>query len=336
MNANDFLSALNDADEELIWQAGHSGKHAESEAVWKRPKAVVRALLAAALILALSATVYGVGELIGIWNDRWLQTPASDPLQVVREAILRQVEKDYTISVTVEEILADDLETQKLLAWEPDSVRSMLNGYGAKPKALEGKQPEEVKAVYARYSVVYDHEKTFYRDGTLYQYFYLVRNADGNWEIFEVTDAQVLAPSAGTENVAPSDCEHLTDASEEAPSAPLRSAERDYSAAIQCVTEMIQKWEAFEDVSRVRIDEAAFDPERTEAALQRLRGSTLAAGNGWTEAYLKTHIAAITVTYTYWQDSSPTTETATYWLLQNPVTGEWSNSDITGIMDSAE
>ena len=192
MNAKDFLNALNDADDAYVWQAGHAGKTGGSVTARRGRRLVLRALLAAVIVIALAATVYGIGELIGIWNDRWLQTPAPDPEQVVREAVSRQIEKDYAIPVTVEEIRADAAETRKIFSWEPDSVLALRSGYGPKPAALEGKQLAEVQAVYARYTVVYDHTKTFYRDGTLDQYFYLVQTEDGNWVIFDSSDTQEL------------------------------------------------------------------------------------------------------------------------------------------------
>ena len=241
-----------------------------------------------------------------------------------REAISRQSEKDYTVSVKVEQILIDDAETQRIYEWQPDSILAMRNGCGPRPEALEGKQLADVKAIYARYSVVYDHEKTYYRDGTLEQYFYLVRGAEGNWEIFDSSDERNLSPAADPEPGVPDEKE------------PQTAPEEDHSAAIRAVTEMVKKWEELESVSRVTVDEAAFDPEKTEAALQRLNGTVLAIGNGWTEDDLKNHLAAITVTYTIWQDGSPMRETATYWLLQDPTTGAWANSEITGIMDSLD
>lgn len=325
MNASLFLQAMNDVDDAFIWQSEHSEPGKKDVPVKYPSRFLFRAIMAAAIIIAFAATVYGAGALLDIWNDRWLQTPSVDPIQLVQEAIDRQMEKDYTVSVQVEEILEDEAETQRVYDWAPDSMLAMLNGYGARPEALEGKTPEEVKAVYARYTVVYDHTKTFYRDGTLYQYFYLVQNTEGTWEIFESTDALELQtfPSEPGDASLPADTE-------------ASAAETDYSEAIAVVLEMIERWEAFEDVSKVTIQAAAFDQEQTEAALQRLVGTAFAQGNGWTEDFLTHHMAAITVTYTIWQDGNPQTETACYWLLQDPASGAWYPSEITGFMDAPE
>lgn len=315
MNATEFLTALNDADEAYVWQAGHSGRGAG--AAKKQTHLLRRALLAAAIVIILAVSVYGAGELIGIWNDRWLQTPAPDPTQVVREAISRQIEKDYTVSVTVEALLADDAETERYAAWQRDSMLAILNGWGAKPQALEGKGLEEIRAVYARYTVVYDHTKTFYRDGTLYQYFYLVRDAEGNWEIVESSAPQELKP------ILPVDDGSAADPSEE-------PTDADRGAAVAVVTAIVSRWDASEGT----VESVAYDPARTAAARQRLAGSVLARGNGWSEAYLQAHMAAVTVTYTTGQSGSPATETTTYWLLQDPSTGEWLTSELTAIMST--
>lgn len=332
MNAQQFLLALEQTGDAYVQQAGLAGGHFASNKAGKAGRIVQRVLLAAAVVLALSATVFAVGPLIGIWNDQWLHTPAPDPEAVVREAIERQTEKDYTVSVTVEVISVDETETQKILAGAPDSMLAMTGGFDETAQALAEKQPGEVVAIYARYTVVYDHEKTFYPDGTMYQYFYLVLDARGNWEILDSSDALALALTPVEEAQPDSSAVTL-------PELPF---ERDYSAAIEVVTAMVRQWEAFDDVERITVDSAEFDPAQTDAALAYLCQTEYAARNGWTEDFLRNHMAAITVTYTVWYEPDPqlpagssVTETATYWLLEDPSTGEWHNSDITGFMDGS-
>lgn len=337
MNTRQFLQALDQADDAYIQQAGVAGGHFSRPRTKKKPRVLTRVLIAAVLVMALTATAFAAGEIIGIWNDRWLQTPQSDPVEVVREAISRQREKEYTVSVVVEDLRVDEEETDRILAGDRGSMLARMNGAGA--EELSGRDAEDVKAVYARYRVEYDHTKTFYRDGTLYQYFYLVRNGEGKWEIRDSSDPRELnpdvtaAPDPAGIGSEPRGSDVPSDAAAEAPIADER-----YEAAIRSVREMILKWEEFEDVERVTIDAAAYDPARTEAARSELRGSALAEGNGWTEEYLKNHMAAITVTYTirYTEPGgAQTTETSTYWLLQDPATGAWRNSEITGLMDGA-
>lgn len=196
MNASQFLTALDRTDEVYIQQAGIAGGHFKAEKSGRKRRLMFRALMAAAIMIALSATVFGVGELIGIWNDRWLQTPASDPTQVVREAITRQTEKEYTLSVTVEEIRIDETEKALVLAGDLSSEYARRDGFGSSGEALKALPPEDFVVVYARYTVEYDHTKTFYRDGALDQYFYLQKNEDGNWEIVDSSSTLEAGPQS--------------------------------------------------------------------------------------------------------------------------------------------
>ena len=125
----------------------------------------------------------------GLREDGWLYTPGPDPCEVVREAICRQSEKDYTISLSVEEVREDVAEKQKLLSGAVDSQLGLRNGFGGVVEELRKKDPEDFTVVYARYAVEYDHTKTYYRDGHLDQYFYLVRQEDGSWSIFDASYA---------------------------------------------------------------------------------------------------------------------------------------------------
>ena len=90
MNPEQFMTALNEADDAYIQQAGLAGGHFSAVRRKQQPRLLIRILLAAAIILTLSATVYAGGEIIGIWNDRWLYTANTDPVEVVREAVSRR------------------------------------------------------------------------------------------------------------------------------------------------------------------------------------------------------------------------------------------------------
>lgn len=331
MNGNDFLLALGDVSDVYIQQAGVAGGHFANVRAKRKPRTLVRGLLVAAILAVLTVTAFAAKKLIGIRDDRWLYTPDADPTAVVQEAISRQTEKDYTVSVTVEQILVDEAETQKVLAGDSTSMLAMRGGSGADTQALAKKAQGEVAAVYARYTVVYDHEKTYYRDGTLYQYFYLVKNDGGDWEIFDSSDPAELQPpqhdNAPTDGV-PAD---------------TASGPTDPGGAVQAATTMVQKWAEFGDVERITVDAVAYSEEQTARAIALLRGSTLAEGNGWTEDYLRRNLAAVEITWTTYYapdpqlpDGSRSAETAVYWLLRDPATGAWQNSEITGFMDALD
>ena len=131
-------------------------------------------------------------EAEGTWNDRWLYTPAADPCQTVREAISRQSEKVYTRSVSVEEVRIDETEKRKVLARDLTCEGALRDGFGTTLIAFAELASEDTAVVCARYTVEYDHTKTWVRDGHVDQYFYLVRNPEGNWEIFDSSSTQVV------------------------------------------------------------------------------------------------------------------------------------------------
>lgn len=327
MNDRDFLLAFNDVDDVYIQQAGVAGGHFAAARRKQAPRLPGRVLLVAAILAALSATAFGAERLLGIWNDRWLHTPAPDPLAVVEEAVSRQTEKDYTLSVTLEELQEDEAETAKVLAGDADSQLARMNG---SPAQLSDRASGEVTAVYARYTVTYDHTKTFYRDGTLYQYFYLVKNTDGAWEIYDSTDPREVTPAPETT---------LPEADRQGEIPETTLSEADQQAAEAAAAAMVLKWAEFDDVETLTVDRAEYAQEQTEAAIVRLKGTVLAEGNGWTEAFLRENLAAVELTWTTVYVSDPpllpggqVTETETYWLLRDPATGEWHNSEITGIM----
>ena len=125
-------------------------------------------------------------------DDAWICAPAADPVAAVREALQTQSEKDYTLSLQIEELRLDEAEKQDVLAGSLDSQSAQRNGFGPENEAMASMEPEELAVVYARYTVEYDHTMTWWEDGALDQYFYLIRNQDGNWELYTVGYTQTL------------------------------------------------------------------------------------------------------------------------------------------------
>lgn len=125
-------------------------------------------------------------------DELWLCAPAADPVEAVREALQLQSEKDYTISLQIDELRLDEAEKQDVLAGRPDSQSALRNGFGQENEAMASMKPEELTVVYARYTVEYDHTKTWYEDGALDQYFYLVKTQDGNWKLWQAGYTQAL------------------------------------------------------------------------------------------------------------------------------------------------
>ena len=321
MNGELLFAALNEAAPEDILQAGRAGGYLDGK---KREYPIIRILLVAAIVLLLLASAVGAKMVLGIWNDRWVQAPAPEPETVVQSAIENQTQKEYTVSVQIDSIQEDPAEADKVWTGSKNSVLARQNGWTDFSAMLEKHDRADFKVFYAEYDVEYDHEKTFYSDGTLCQWFYLIRGADGNWVIWNSCDPISLAP-----------------ASDETEQSQTEIA--DTGGAVDEAIRIVKAWEQFEDVGSITVEKAFSSPERKERAIQYLNGSSLMKAEKWTEEYLQQNLAAVEITYTTQPvpdpalpDSQPVTETAVFYLLRDPMTGQWSNSEITGFMDGME
>ena len=320
MNGELLFEALGEAAPVDILRAGRAGGFLNGK---RKLRPTVRVALIAAAIALLLAGAVGAKMVLGIWNDRWVQTPAPDPAAVVREAIDNQQQKEYTVRVQVDFVREDGQEADKVWTGAADSMLALQNGW-ADPENVHKACADrtDFTAVYAEYTVEYDHTRTFYPDGVLGQWFYLVRGKDGNWEIWDSCDPISLDP-----------------AQEETEQPQTGVADTD--GAVEETVRMVKAWEQFDDVSAVTVEKAECSRERKARAVELLSGSSLAEAEGWTEAYLIENLAAVEITYTMHPapdqpDPQPVTETAVYYLLRDPATGQWRNSEITGFMDGKE
>ena len=321
MNSEMLLYALEAAAPEDVLHAGKAAGYLGGRKKKMRP--VTRVLLIAAVVGLLLAGAVCADMVLGVWNDRWVQTPAADPAAAVRSAVENQTMKEYTIRVAVESVREDPAEAQKVYTGARDSMLALQNGWADHSAELAEKcrGPENFKAMYCVYDVEYDHTKTWYADGRLGQWFYLIPDQKGRWEIWDSCDAVSLEAPAQEEPPEPADAD----------------------GAVQAVVAMVEKWELFDDVDAITVDRAECSAERRDRALALVVGSPLAEANGWTEAYLKENLAAVEITWTTTYapapdlpDRAPETETAVYYLLRDPATGDWKNSEITGFMDGKE
>ena len=322
MNSEMLLYALEAAAPEDVLHAGRAGGLlGEKKRRWKP---MTRMLLVAAVVGVLLAGAVCADMVLGIWNDRWVQAPAPDPAAAVRSAVENQTMKEYTVSVEVESVREDAAEAQKVYTGARNSMLALRNGWADHSAELREKcgSPENFKAMYCVYDVEYDHTKTWYADGRLGQWFYLILDPKGRWEIWDSSDAVAL-------DVPPPQ--------EEAPEPA------DTDGAVQAVVAMVQKWELFDDVDTINVEKAECSAECRDRALELVSGSPLAEENGWTEDYLRDNLAAVEITYTTaykpsadLPDRPEETETAVYYLLRDPTTGDWKNSEITGFMDGRE
>lgn len=172
--AEQLLDALEQVDDRYLLQAREH--HCGSTVSIKKRRRLVILAAAAVLLLALCGfAAYETG-----FHDLWRQTPAADPTETVRSAIEGQAGKDYTLSVTVEEVYLDEAETARVAAlWRGSEL---AEGRNWTEEDFDGR----FAAVYARYETAYDHTKTPLDDGETEQWFYLMQDAaTGEWSIVD-------------------------------------------------------------------------------------------------------------------------------------------------------
>ena len=138
------------------------------------------AVLIAAAVVLMALCGFAAYE-SGLF-DPWLQKNSVDPIKTVQSAIEGQADKEYTITVRVDEIKIDKDETARVRAEYTGSDLAEARGWTDEYLA------EHFIVVWAKYYVEYDHTKTFLDDGYTEQFFYLTQNAEtGEWMITDNT-----------------------------------------------------------------------------------------------------------------------------------------------------
>ena len=185
MNASHILDALGTIDDKYIMEA----KERSFMSTTKKARSMKRTLALVAVIAAL-LTLCGFAAYQLGWFDPWLQKPSVDPVQTVQSAIEGQAEKEYTVSVRVDEIKVDEDETARVAAMYSGSELAQARGWTDEYLA------KHFVVVYADYYVEYDHTKTFMDDGQTQQYFYLTQDTEtGEWTISDNTSPDISATS---------------------------------------------------------------------------------------------------------------------------------------------
>jgi hypothetical protein len=180
MNADIILDALEMIDDKYILDAKELGA-AGGGNVRSKLRSVRRTLILAAVIAAVLALCGFAAYEFGLF-DPWLQKPSADPTETVQSAIENQIDKTYTISVSIDEIKVDDDETKNAVRRYSGSELARARGWTDKYLAAH------FVAVRAKYYVEYDHTKTFMNDGFTEQYFYLTQDVrTGEWTIIDNT-----------------------------------------------------------------------------------------------------------------------------------------------------
>lgn len=177
MNTKKFSDALSEIDDKYVEEAiAYDKSHLSKKS--RNPRRTI--ILAAAIIALLALCGFTAYEL-GLF-DPWLQKPSANPTETVQSAIDNQIDKEYTISVRIDEIKVDEDETVRVTAMYSGSELAETRGWTDEYLA------EHFVVVWAKYYVEYDHTKTFIDDGYTEQYFYLTQDAQtGEWTIIDNT-----------------------------------------------------------------------------------------------------------------------------------------------------
>ncbi|ADY56377.1 hypothetical protein Sgly_2085 [Syntrophobotulus glycolicus DSM 8271] len=187
MNANHILDTLEIIDDKYIIQAKeHNAMDITStKGTQKRVRNWRRTLVLAAAIIAVLALCGFESYQFGLF-DPWFQKPSANPIETVQSAIENQIDKEYTLSVQIEEIKVDDEETMRVVQMYSSSELAETRGWTDEYLA------EHFIVVWAKYAVKYDHTKTFLDDGNTEQYFYLTQDEDsGDWTIVDNTSPNI-------------------------------------------------------------------------------------------------------------------------------------------------
>lgn len=183
MNANYILDALEMIDDKYILEAMEHNTN-KSFSI-KTARGIFRshrnALALVAVIAALLALCGFAAYELGFF-DKWLQKPSATPTATVQRAIENQIDKEYTITVRVDEIKVDEAETKCVIKMYMRSELAKARGW------TDDYLAEHFLVVWIKYYIEYDHTKTFMNDGYTEQYFYLTENPEtGDWTIIDNT-----------------------------------------------------------------------------------------------------------------------------------------------------
>lgn len=179
MNAEEFSDDMGELDTKYVDEALSYDKSHKSK-IRHRKLGIFIAIVIAVFALC-SFAVYELGL-----SDPWFQKPSADPVQTVQSAIEGQADKEYTISVRVDEIKVDESETERMIQMYSGSDLAKDRGWTDEYLA------EHFVVVWAKYYAEYDHTKTFLDDGYTEQYFYLTQDTkSGEWTISDNTSPNI-------------------------------------------------------------------------------------------------------------------------------------------------
>lgn len=183
MNTKKFSEALGEIDTKYVDKAISYKRNYSSKNNISLKKLTV---LIAAVIGVLTLSAFAMYE-CGFF-DPWLQKVSADPIQTVQSAIEGQADKEYTISVRIDNIEIDEIEIERVVERYSGSELAAKRGW------TDEYLKEHFLVVKSQYYVEYDHTKTFLEDGYTEQYFYLTQDMKtGEWQIVDNTSPNTSA-----------------------------------------------------------------------------------------------------------------------------------------------
>lgn len=177
MNTVQLLEALNDVDDKYIVRSAYSTdrKHIRHQ------RYLIWIFIAAAVVLC-GFTVYKLR------TGGWIESPAKNPADSVRNVIENQIQQDYALRVELIDVHFDDKETARIVNMYMGSELAQARGWSDE-LFMNG----EFIAVKVLYYTEYDHKKTFIEDGITEQYFYVIYDSEADgWIIAENTSPHIL------------------------------------------------------------------------------------------------------------------------------------------------
>ena len=197
MNADHILDALELIDDKYIVEAKENC-HIDTASMKNAGRKFrnLRSMLALVAMVATLLALCGFAAYKLGWFDPWLQKTSANPIETVQSAIENQIDKDYTLSVRVDEIRVDDDETTRIISMYSGSELAEARGWTDEYLA------EHFVVVWTKYYVEYDHTKTFINDGYTEQYFYLTEDIEtGKWTIVDNTSPNTDTATSHEMNV---------------------------------------------------------------------------------------------------------------------------------------
>ena len=199
----------------------------------------------------------------------------------------------------------------EFVGWDEEATEHTRIAYGGSPLAKSRGWTAETIAhrvvVRARFTVTYDHEKTFLPDGDLHGWYLLIQNPEtGNWRVEETVE------------------------SEDEPNFFENPVSGEIASAEEAVRTYLLDKEASEECLSLSVEFVGWDEEATENTRAAFSGSPLAESKGWTAETIDHMVvvrARFTVAYDHTKTFMSDGDTYGWYLVVRDADGTWRVED---------